>query len=148
MKNKILVLFLFAFGISFGQTNRIQFSYDEAGNQIQRKICPNCPAKNATDADYKNEETVTEKDMIEDEKVYYYPNPVREELYIKWKNTDGKELTEIKLYSMQGQELKRITDVKAIELAKIGFMDYPTGYYNIVLEYSNGEKKDLKIVKQ
>ncbi len=146
MKNKLLISMFFAFGISFGQ--KITFAYDAAGNQTGIIICTSCASKNASDSSYKNDETVTEEDMVKDEEIFYYPNPVREELYIKWKNTNEKEITEIKLYSMQGQELNRIYDLKAVELAKIGFINYPTGYYIIVLEYSNGEKKDLKIIKK
>lgn len=148
MKNKITFLMLFIIGFSFGQSPvipRIKFTYDTAGNQTRRYICTSCAAKNTV---YKNEETLKDADLLEENKVFYYPNPVLEELYVKWKNTDDSQVTSVELYSMNGQQLKKITEVKDSELVKISFMDYPTGYYIVVLVYSNGEKKDLKIVKQ
>ncbi len=146
MKKTLTILLLFVFTLSFGQTQRIVFNYDDAGNQTRRYIClSGCAAKNAN---YKDESTVTQNDMLEENKVLYYPNPVLEELYVKWKNTAESQVTSVELYSMNGQQLNKITDVKDNELTKIGFTDYPTGYYIVVLVYSNGEKKDLKIVKQ
>jgi len=148
MKNKFTFLFLFVFGLSFGQitqTKRIQFSYDTAGNQIQRVICTNCAAKNAN---YKNENDITDNDLQEENKVLYYPNPVLEELYIKCENIDDNKVLSIELYTMNGQLLKQFTVLNNDELAKINFRDYPAGYYNVLLKYSNGEKKDLKIIKQ
>lgn len=148
MKKTLTFLVLFVLGISYGQipsAQRIKFSYDSAGNQTQRKICISCSAKNAN---YKDESTLADSDLLEENKVLYYPNPVLEELYVKWKNTEESQVTSVELYSMNGQQLNKITDVNDSELAKIGFTDYPTGYYIVVLVYSNGEKKDLKIVKQ
>ena len=145
MKKILTFMLLVVFNLASGQTKRIQFSYDSSGNQTRRKICLNCSAKNVV---YKNEDTLKDEDLLEENKVFYYPNPVLEELYIKWKNTDSIQVTSVELYSINGQQLKKITDVKDSELEKISFRDYPTGYYIVVLVYSNGEKKDLKIVKQ
>lgn len=144
MKKTLTFLVLFVFSFSFGQP-RIQFFYDATGNQTKRVICGNCPAKNAT---YKNQETLTDSDLLEENKILYYPNPVLEELYVKWKNTEESQVTSVELYSMSGQQLNKITNLKDNELTKIGFTEYPTGYYIVVLVYSNGDKKDLKIVKQ
>ncbi len=138
---------LFIIGFSFGQSpsiSRIKFFYDTAGNQIERSICTNCAAKNAV---YKTSETISKNEMLEENEVLYYPNPVLEELYIKWENNELKPLSAIELYSMNGQLLKTVL-VKNEEIIKISFVDYPTGYYNLLLIYEEGDKKSIKIIKQ
>ncbi len=145
MNKKFIIIFIFVVGFSFAQVKRIQFSYDITGNQTQRVICPNCPAKNTN---YLNEQTLLDKDLIQENNILYYPNPVREELYLKWKTIDNNDVISIEIYSMTGQQLKKIVDVKNEEINTINFSEYPSGYYNLMLVYSNGDKKDLKIVKK
>jgi hypothetical protein len=130
--------------MSASAQKRVKFQYDDAGNQIERAVCTNCVAKNAV---YKTSETITKNEMLEENEVLYYPNPVLEELYIKWGNNELKPLSTIELYSMNGQLLKTVL-VKNEDIIKISFTDYPTGYYNLLLIYGEGDKKSIKIIKQ
>ncbi|WP_395052092.1 T9SS type A sorting domain-containing protein [Flavobacterium sp.] len=146
---KILLLInLFSFSLFFGQSPadpRIQFSYDSAGNQTQRVICVNCASKNIN---YKDIESLVEKDLIIEDKVLYYPNPVLEELYIKLKSTEDITIASVELFSINGQLLfKHINEIDN-ETIKIDFKNYPTGYYVVEILYSNGDKKNFKIIKQ
>ena len=148
MKNRILLLLLISTSASFAQ--RIKFTYDSAGNQTQRAICF-CAAKMATDSVYKTPETITENDMIEDavyEQISYYPNPVREELYVKWKNQDSAYVTSIEIFSMSGQLIKSYPNLNNVEKASIAFQNFPEGVYNLILLYSNSERKTLKVIKK
>lgn len=150
MKNYFLLLLLFFFSAMSGQPTRIKFTYDAAGNQIKREICSNCLARTANDS-IKTAATLTGSDMIKDDvydQISYYPNPVREELYVKWVNIETKYVSSIEVYSLSGQSVQRYTNLKGNELATIGFLNYPSGYYNVVLLYSDGERKTLKIVKK
>jgi hypothetical protein len=147
------MFFVLSFALSHAQPKRIQFSYDTAGNQIQRMICMPCDARVANDtiATIKTPETLTESDLIRDnlyKQISYYPNPVRQELYVKWVNEKANFVTEIELYSMSGQSVKKYKNLNQTDMATIAFQDYPQGFYNLVLVYSDGEKKTLKIVKQ
>lgn len=150
MKNSFfLLVFLFSFKLMSGQT-RIKFTYDNAGNQVMRAICTSCLAKTSVDS-IKTSETVTESDMIKDEvydQISYYPNPVLQELYVRWINNETKYVSSIELYSLSGQSIQRFDNLKGSEITTIGFLNYPTGYYNVVLFYNNGERKTLKIVKK
>ena len=150
MKNFIYLLLLFTISNSFGQFNdRIRFSYDTVGNQTKREVCMGCLAKNVKDSDYKNAETVTEKDLIqEDVNLSYYPNPVREELYVKWKIETTKTVKSIEVYSMSGQILASYSNLESTDITSVAFQSYPMGIYNLMLVYSNGETKTLKIVKK
>lgn len=130
---------------------RIKFRYDSAGNQTERYICiSGCAEKMAKDSIFKTKKTLVEGDLIQDEEyeqIKYYPNPVLEELYVKWQNTNENNITQIQLYSLNGQLIKQFDDLKDKEVYTILFYNYPEGYYNLVLIYNNGERKTLKIVK-
>lgn len=130
----------------------IKFTYDSAGNQTQRMICVSgCNARMAVDSIYKTEETITEKDMVEDEayeQISYYPNPVREELYVKWQNEENKFVTDIQIFSMSGQLIKNYTNLKNTNTKSIVFQNFPVGVYNLILSYNNSERKTLKIIKK
>lgn len=150
---KLLFLFFLAGFNSYCQTpKRIKFNYDSAGNQTQRFICITCPtARTIKDSIIKTSENLEEEDMISDaesDQIKYYPNPVLEELYVKWSNTNSTHVVEINLFTLNGQLLKQYSNIKSQNSEKIAFSNYPVGYYNLVLVYNNGEKKNLKIVKQ
>ncbi|SHI71181.1 T9SS type A sorting domain-containing protein [Flavobacterium terrae] len=148
---KLLFLFLLIGSNAYSQTpKRIKFVYDSAGNQTQRYICLCLSAKNANDSIYKTEETLVEEDMIQDaeyEQIKYYPNPVLEELYIKWPNTNERKVISIDLFSLNGQLLKRYENLISQNNMKIDFYKYPEGFYNVLLIYENGENKSLKVLK-
>jgi Secretion system C-terminal sorting domain len=147
-KPKILLLLLIITNCSFGQ--RIKFTFDAAGNQTKRAICSGCAAKNAKDSDFKNEATVKNDDLLPSdiEKISYYPNPVREELYVKWENLTDNFVTQIDIYTITGQLMKTYENQKGFDTTTISFQTYPEGFYNLVLNYTNGETKTLKIIKQ
>ena len=149
MKNIIFLLLVISTSVSFGQ-KRIKFTYDSAGNQTSRIIClNNCAAKNSNEV-YKDSATITEQDLIKDveyEELSYYPNPVKEELYVKWKNKNEIFVSSIEIYSMTGQLIKNYSNLKNKENVSIAFQSFPVGMYNLLLYYTNGEKKTLKIVK-
>lgn len=150
MKKMLLFPLLFFFNLSFGQVDRIKFEYDNAGNQTRRYLLVELSRK-AKDSIYKTPESLTENDFLKDDvysHISYYPNPVREELYVKWQNTTDIQVTKMELYSMSGQFIKNIADIRNSEITTIGFQSYPEGFYNLILVYSNGDKKTLRIVKK
>lgn len=140
MKTKLLMLLLLIAGLSFGQ-KRIKFYYDDAGNQIKREICINCPSP-------KPSPTLSENDFIVDEKISYYPNPVKEELFINWKNKENEIVNYLEIYNLNGQLLHNITDLKNTETTTVNFQSYPEGIYLININFENGTQQTLKIVKK
>ena len=151
MKPFLIFSFLFLSIIANSQSaNRIKFSYDSAGNQERRFICL-CSAKTSNDSIYKTIETIVEDDLIKDtqfEQISYYPNPVREELYVKWTNNIDNPVIALELYSLTGQLLRSYDNLKDVEKTSVAFQNYPLGYYNLLLVYADGDRKLLKIVKQ
>jgi hypothetical protein len=152
MKTFFLFLSLLLLNLSLvkAQTTSIEFTYDAAGNQTKREICFGCSGR-MSNQPIKTAETLTEDDLIKDDlydQISYYPNPVKEELYVKWVNTETHSVHSIELYALSGQFIKDYKNLKGIDMTTIAFENYPQGFYNLVLIYSNGEKKTLKIVKK
>jgi hypothetical protein len=151
MKNYLLVLtILFSLAVQ-AQSKKITFAYDGAGNQTKRELCLNCTSKNSDAPPSKEIVAVTEKDLekfFPEDVISYYPNPVREELYLKWELTDSNYVKTLQVYNFNGQILKSYSSSERDNTQTIPFQNYPSGAYLIVLEYSNGDQKTIKIIKQ
>lgn len=137
----LLTMLLFA---SLLSAQKINMSFDGAGNQIKRYWT----LSRAAGANYKTPETLKESDFILEHKISYYPNPVLEELYMNWKNEAEKWVVTIDVFNMNGQLMKTYTDLNNKETVTIVFQNYPEGFYSLILNYENGEKKTFKIIKK
>ncbi|WP_395047884.1 T9SS type A sorting domain-containing protein [Flavobacterium sp.] len=147
-KNLTLLLFLICC-ISNAQ-QKISFAYDEAGNQIQRSWCLSCPAKTSGEtpkevADLKQEDL---RKFFPTDVISYYPNPVKEQLYLKWELINDNKVTSIQLYSLSGQLVKSYTKLENTDNHTMTFGAYPNGIYTLLLLYTNGEEKSIKIIKE
>ena len=152
MKNLFtLLLLLFSFIIQAQVADRITFSYDDAGNQIQRKLCINCITSKMSNESIKEITALEEGDLLkfsEQDVISYYPNPVKEELYLKWQLIEGNYVTSIQLYDLNGRVLQSFSNLDTKNNQNIAFQIYPIGMYSVVLFYKNGEQKSIKIIKK
>lgn len=151
MKNYILVLFL---GLSLfakaQNPDKITFDYDSAGNQIKRELCLSCNKANYKTTAPKEVVAIQEEDLQKfspEDVVSYYPNPVKEELYLKWELVANKVVSSIYLYDLNGRVLQNYGNLDKSNNLNIPFFNYPTGTYLVVLVYNDGEQKTIKIVK-
>jgi hypothetical protein len=151
MKNYLLGLLLGFTLFSQAQApNKITFDYDNAGNQTIRKLCLSC-----TDANYKTKEVkeivaLKEEDLekfFPEDVISYYPNPVKEELYLKWEIVSDKNVVTIYLDDLNGRILQTYNNLQRVNNLNITFLNYPRGTYLVVLVYNNGELKTIKIEK-
>jgi Secretion system C-terminal sorting domain len=147
MKQKLLLLLaLFTVGLSFGQPKRIMFYYDAAGNQTRRIVVK------TFDSRMTNESlSPTANDFVSDpnnEKISYFPNPVKELLTIKWVNENNNYVSSIIVYNINGQEVQNLKTTNRQETFDVNFQTLALGFYNVALVYATGETKILKIVKQ
>jgi hypothetical protein len=143
----LTLLFLLCCGFLATAQNKILFSYDTAGNQIKRELCINC----LTGKKVKDFKKITKEDLIKSDvsdQISYYPNPVKEELYLAWELANSNTVSSIQVYSLSGQLLQSFQNMDKINQQTIPFQNYPRGVYAIVLFYSNGEQKSIKIIKQ
>lgn len=147
MKRKIILLFCFYGLVSYSQ--KIRFEYDLAGNQIQRKWCPTCMSRNAQEV-FKEISSLEDSDMqkfFPEDLISYYPNPVKEELFLKWKLINENKVVSIDVFSLNGQVLKTIKENLSQNSFVISFIEYPIGVYFLSLNYASGEQKTIKIIK-
>lgn len=150
MKN-ILLFLLLGFVPLLQAQNKIKFSYDSLnGNQLTRELCLNCQSGKPA-RDIKEIEAVTDEDLLKfspEDVISYYPNPVREELYLKWELKDETFVKAIQVIGVNGQVLRVYGNTKNTSTQNIPFQNLPTGVYIVSLSYNNGEQKTIKIIKQ
>lgn len=132
------------------QAQKINFTYDGAGNQVSRVLSLETGKK--ADVPTKQEiAAVKEEDLqkfFPEDVISYYPNPVLEELYLKWELADDNYVKGVQVYNFNGQVLKSYSRSGNDNSQTIPFQAYPAGVYLIVLEYSSGEQKTIKIIKK
>lgn len=149
MRNYVLLL-LVGFSFFAKAQNKIVFEYDDAGNQKTRYLCLSCPATTGKKANPKEIAALKEEDLQKfspEDVISYYPNPVKEELYLKWELVAGKGISAIYLDGMNGQVLRTFNNLDHTNNLNIPFFNYPKGTYLVVLVFNNGEHKTIKIEK-
>ncbi|MFV8351755.1 T9SS type A sorting domain-containing protein [Flavobacterium sp. XS2P14] len=151
MKNYLLLLFLgFTLLVEAQNLDKITFDYDAAGNQIKRELCLSCNKAGYKTTAPKEIAALQEEDMqklFPEDMISYYPNPVKEELYLKWELANENTVSSLYVYNINGKTLQSFMNLERLNTQIIPFQAYPTGVYLIVLLYSNGEQKTIKIVK-
>lgn len=151
MKSLVFFLFtLFTISVNAQIAQRIQFDYDTAGNQIRRFVCYGCLAK-ATDSIPKEITELKEEDLSKfspEDVISYYPNPVREELYLKWDLTNENKVSSIEVFSINGQRVNLYPSLEKENTKNIPFQEYPQGTFLVQLNYTNGEQKSITILKK
>ena len=146
---KLFIFISFIVFQSNAQVQKIHFDYDTAWNQITREFCLTCLAKTSNPT--KSISDLDEKDLQNfhiDDNSSFYPNPVKEELFLKRDNSSEIKLQTIKLYSLNGSLLKSFENQITWSNNNILFKEYPSGIYILELIYDNGEAKTIKIIKQ
>lgn len=146
---KYLLLFSVLLSNYLLNAQNLTFGYDLAGNQTSRTLCVNCNAKPAREV--KEISELQQDDLLKfspEETFSYYPNPVREELYLSWQSTSDKYITSVSVYSISGQLILNYGVSALVNSYNIAFQNYPSGIYMVMLNYSNGEEKSIKIIKQ
>ena len=149
---KYYILLLLACSLMAKAQDKVTFDYDSAGNQIKRELCINCT--NPTYKMAKPEEVVAlveEEDLqkfFPEDVISYYPNPVKEELFLTWELANDNTVTSLQVYNLNGQILKTFSHFESNNKQTIPFQAYPTGTYIINLIYSNGEAKTIRIIKK
>lgn len=149
MRKKLTLLLFFYCICFYSQTiDHIQFDYDSAGNQTRRYAIDILENRNTNVKDTKDisKTDLKTSDLYND--IKYYPNPVQQELFVEWKNTEESYVEKIEVHSMSGQLMQTYKNLSKQQTISVSFQDYPNGFYNLILVYSNSEKKSLRIIKK
>jgi hypothetical protein len=147
---KYLIIALLAFASAKAQSDKIKFTYDAAGNQTHREICLKCTTAKPTKAlkDLEPEDYTPLEESLTQDQVSYYPNPVQEELHIKWELINDRKVTAILVFMTNGQVVQTYTNTSTVQLQTLAFGNLPAGVYLIMMQYSDGKEKTFKIIKK
>jgi hypothetical protein len=149
---KTATFLLFVMTIISNAQQKINFSYDSAGNQIKRELClSNCDPLAKEVKEVKEIEALVDDDLLkfsQSDNFSYYPNPVKEELYLQWELQNNIYITSIEVYSFTGQLVKSYRTTIQQNKQNIPFQNYSSGVYVVILRYNNGNEKSIKIIKQ
>lgn len=148
MKLPLLLILSTLSTIVNAQSEVLSFDYDNAGNQnIREIICVSC-RQNLEDQETSSRRIAEFLNSDIHDQISYYPNPVSEELFVKWQNKDEQYVIAIDVYSVLGNQVYHTEMNTEIGTATIKFSHLANGLYNLNLIYSDGEQKALKIIKK
>ncbi len=149
MKKIIQFIFILFFFNVNSQEYKIKFDYDIAGNQYNKYIVfgtGRIRSNELNDLDKDIQEVKEDKKEILTENIKFYPNPVRESLYVYWTNTSESVVDEINIVDMSGKILYQSKVLNKTQ-DSIQLSNYTNGIYIMSLNYYNGESKSFKIIK-
>lgn len=149
MKKFIQFIFILFFFNVNSQEYKIKFDYDIAGNQYNKYIVfetGRIRSNELNDLDKDIQEVNEEKKEILTENIKYYPNPVKESLYVYWINTTENAVVEINLVDINGKVVYQSKVLNKTQVS-IQLSNYTNGIYIMSLNYNNGESKSFKIIK-
>lgn len=150
MKHTLFFFFLLAcLGTTAQTIDHIKFDYDTSGNQVKRYSVDIILGRYA-DSDVTEISEINEHSLIEVEDsqhLKYYPNPVKDQLYLSWTNLPGRYADRIDIYNLNGQLLQGRKGLREANDTTLDFQSLPRGYYNLLVSYSDGTQKTVKIVK-
>ena len=101
MKKLLLTAVFTFFAAMQAQAQSINFEYDIAGNQIKRKYLF-LDTTRLVNQNVKKTSELKQEDLIKffpEDVISYYPNPVKEELFLKWELTDNNKVTTIAVFN-------------------------------------------------
>ena len=151
MKSILLFLLTFISLTSLAQTDRVIFEYDSAGNQIVRRLCLGCLQSRNSNEEIKEITDLEEKDLLKfspSDVISYYPNPVKDELFLKWELINENKVSNIEVFSLSGQLIRSIKKLEKENSQILQFQYVPVGTYLVLLSYTNGEQKSITIIKK
>lgn|SRR5690606_33448970 len=140
----LFVLSLISFE-GFSQT--LEFTYDSAGNQIQRELVTLTVSGFSTNSYQEDEPEQENVDMFDfnQANVEYFPNPVEDLLNVRWDSS--VLITKIYLFSSSGQ-LLQIQEAANTTSTVFDLSSYSSGMYHLVLHTVDNQQKTYKIIKK
>lgn len=147
---KLFLLFSILFTYSV-YSQEIYFDYDGAGNQILRTLVFNTSERLIVGEEIEkevSEKEIEKQSFFDEDIISYYPNPVKEELFLYWQLLNNNNVSEINMFSINGQHLFLFKNIEQRTEQMISFKDYPAGIYFIHLTYKTGEVKSIKVIKK
>lgn len=147
------LLLLLTFYACYVNAQTLQFTYDSAGNQIQRELANisinSLLSTNTVEKTEQEEETLLPKsNSINDNSstIEFYPNPVIDLLNVEWES--DLEITEVILFDGMGKVLQLKKVYKGTTRETFNLSTYASGIYYIRVFDASKQSKSYKIIKE
>jgi len=139
MRSKLLLWLLFLAGVvTYGQ-NKVEFTYDNAGNRISRQIV------SLNKSTYLSDTISIFEDHLEERTVKLYPNPTYGLLTMEISSLKADEKVMVQVTDMNGHIL--LKEVQTTSSFKIDLTSRSKGFY--ILSATIGrERREWKIIKE
>ena len=150
---RVTLLFIFTlFVINATKAQTLEFTYDPAGNQIQRELVTisvnSIKSSNSVETEQEEETMLPKSNSINDNStiIELYPNPVVDLLNVEWQS--NLQIAEIMLFDNTGKllQLKKVYEGTTRETFNLS--NYSSGMYYIRLFDSFQQSKSYKIIKK
>lgn len=144
----LFIAFLCMTEAALAQTNKIVFTYDEAGNRKSRDIIVLTPPSSKGDNNTLSQEEESAPEIVEETlsstKVTIYPNPTKGQLTLSFEQSTPS-IMRYQLVDING----RLIESKAIEDTQhlIDISNQPNGVYVLQLQVDN-QTHDWTIIKE
>jgi hypothetical protein len=125
--------------VAFGQTYKVEFAYDAAGNRISRKLVPLNKSAFISDTIAISEEKMGERS------IKLYPNPTPGIITMTISQLEHEEKVQVFVTDMKGRLLVR--EEQNNPNFKIDLSAYPSGFY-ILSAIIGNERREWKIIKE
>lgn len=150
---RVTLLFIFTlFVINATKAQTLEFTYDPAGNQIQRELVTisvnSIKSSNSVETEQEEETMLPKSNSINDNStiIELYPNPVVDLLNVEWQS--NLQITQIMLFDGTGKmlQLKKVNEGTIKETFNLS--SYSSGMYYIRLFDAFQQSKSYKIIKK
>jgi len=143
-KYYILVLLLGIVSSVFSQTQRINYTYDHAGNRLSG-LSSQIRMANIKGTEVETEPQEVYSDQIDQSTILVYPNPTKGILKIEITRLSEDNPIHITLHDMSGRML--INKPNASTFTELNISDQPNGIY-ILTVFSDNKYRRWKIIKE
>ena len=133
--NKYFSILLICLGYLVN-SQTLSFSYDAAGNQIER--CYNCNTNKQT-----NDGESTQFASY----FYVFPNPTKGRVQLRWDEKVRGLIHNISILGLNSNYRENLVFNKNLKEISLDLSSQPMGYYIVLFELSNGIVVDKKIIK-
>lgn len=141
-KNPLLFLFLLCFQVN-SMAQKITFEYDSMGSQINRTYDPSGSRLSQQQAkDYDELVANDFQKFFSEDIISYYPNPVKDELFLKWEVLNNDVIDNITIYNINGLLVKEIKFIKENKTI-ISFQNFNSGTFLVNLNFTSGDRKSV-----
>ena len=143
MKKLISFLFLAFIAILNHQAQNYSFVYDASGNRTDRLIILTKSTAFSNINDSASLESM--KELINDVTTIIYPNPTKDDVYVRFLNYDKLMSSKLLIYDNTGKLLRTVVNYD--NEITVGLSQFPVGNYYLIINI-NGETSRWNIIKQ